>query len=77
MREKEIKNVFEDIKAKKFSKLKKQVEQEEQRVPNEMNSSRPTPRHVIIKMTEVKERVLNRAREKKGSLQGNLCKGNS
>ena len=30
-----------------------------------MNSNKPTPRHVKIKMTKVKERILNRAREKK------------
>lgn len=57
MREKEIKNVFEDVRAKNFSNLKKETGiqiQEEQRVPNEMNSNKPTPRH-IIKMTKVKE----------------------
>ena len=58
MREKEIKNVFEDVRDKNFSNLKKETGiqiQEEQRVPNEMNSNKPTPRHIIIKVTKVKE----------------------
>ena len=42
-----------------------QVE-EPQRVPNKRDAKRPTPRHVIIKMPEVKgkERILKAAREK-------------
>ena len=32
-----------------------------------MNPNRPTPRHIIIKMAEVKERILKAAREKKKS----------
>ena len=31
--------------------------QEAQRVPNKMNPKRPTPRHIIIKMTKVKENL--------------------
>ena len=40
--------------------------QEAQRVPNKMNSKRPTPRHIIIKMPSFKERerILKVAREK-------------
>ena len=39
--------------------------QEAQRVPNKLDAKRPTPRHIIIKMLEVKgkERVLKAARE--------------
>ena len=29
--------------------------QEAQRVPNKMDTKRPTPRHIIIKMPKVKE----------------------
>ena len=29
--------------------------QEAQRVPNKMDAKRPTPRHIIIKMTKVKD----------------------
>ena len=38
--------------------------QEAQRAPNQLNSKRPTPRHIIIKMVKVKERILKAAREK-------------
>ena len=42
--------------------------QEAQRVPNKLDSKRPTPRHIIIKMTRLKdnERILKVAREKWG-----------
>ena len=41
--------------------------QESQRVPNKMDTKRPTPRHIIIKMPKVKdkEQILKAAREKK------------
>ena len=41
--------------------------QEAQRVPTKRNPKRPTPRHIIIKMSKVKdkERILKAAREKK------------
>ena len=40
--------------------------QEAQRVPNKMDTKRPTPRHIIIKMPmfKDKERMLEAAREK-------------
>ena len=40
--------------------------QETQRDPNKMNSKRTTPRHIIIKMQNVKdkERILKAAKEK-------------
>ena len=38
--------------------------QEAQRAPNMQNPNRPTPRHIIIKMAKVKERILKAAREK-------------
>ena len=39
--------------------------QEAQRVPNKLDPKRTTPRHIIIKMTKVKdkERILKAARE--------------
>ena len=39
--------------------------QEVQRVPNKMNPNRTTPRHIIIKMSKVKDkkRILKAARE--------------
>ena len=53
--------------AENFPKLKKETDiqvQETQRVPNKVNPNRPTPRHIIIKMAKVKERILKAAREK-------------
>ena len=50
-----------------FLNLKKEPDiqvQEEQKVPNKMNQNRPTPRHIIIKIAKVKERILKTAREK-------------
>ena len=40
--------------------------QEAKRVPNKLNPKRTTPRHIIIKMSEAKdkERILKAAREK-------------
>ena len=40
--------------------------QEAQRVPNKMNSKRPTPRHITIKMSRFKDKegILNAASEK-------------
>ena len=40
---------------------------EAQRVPNKIDAKRPTPRHIIIKIPniKVKERILKAAREKK------------
>ena len=67
-REKGIKNVFEEILPEKFPNLKKETDiqvKEVQRIPNKMNPSRHTPRHIIIKIAKVvKERIPKAAREK-------------
>ena len=66
-RKKGIENVFEEVMAENFSNLKKESDiqvQEAQRVPNKINPNRPTPRHIIIKMAKVKEKILKTAREK-------------
>ena len=52
-----------------FPNLVKEIDiqvQEAQRVPNKLDPKRTTPRHVIIKMPNVKdkERILKAAREK-------------
>ena len=52
-----------------FPHLVKEIDmqvQEAQRVPNKMYAKRPTPRHIIIKMPNVKGkgRILKAAREK-------------
>ena len=63
--EKGIENVFKEM-AENFPNLKKpdMKIQKAQRAPNKMNPSRHTPRHIIIKMAKVKERILKAAREK-------------
>ena len=51
-----------------FPNLMKKIDtqvQEAQRVPDKMDAKRPTPRHTIIKMPNVKEKILKAAREKK------------
>ena len=66
-KEQEIVNLFEKI-MKNFPNLAKEIDmqvQEAQRVLNKMDTKRPTPRHIIIKMLKIKdkERILNSARE--------------
>ena len=65
-KEKGIENIFEEIMSKNFPNLKETdiKIQEAQRAPNKLNPNRTTPRHVIIKMAKVKERILKAAREK-------------
>ena len=72
-----VKNVFNEIMAEKFQNLKRETdiqEQEAQRVPNKRNTKRPTPRHIKIKMTKVKERIVKAAREKQSQIQENFHK---
>ena len=50
-----------------FPNLVKEIDmkvQEAQTVPKKMDAKRPTPRHIIIKMRTVKERILKESREK-------------
>ena len=56
-KEKGIENIFEEIMAESFPNLKHTdiMIQEAQRSPNKLNPSRPTPRHVIIKMAKIKD----------------------
>ena len=56
--------------AKKIQNSKKEIDiqvQEAQKVPNQMNLNRPTPRYVIFKITKIKDkdRIIKEAREKK------------
>ena len=58
-REQEIENLFERIMTENISNLMKDIDmqiQEAQRVPNKMNPRRLTPRHIIIKMSGVKDK---------------------
>ena len=64
--EKGIENIFEEIMAENYPNLKETgiKIQEAQRTPNKLNPNRPTPRHILIKMAKVKDRILKAAREK-------------
>ena len=58
-KEQEIENLFEKIMKKNFPNLMKEIDiqiQEAQRVSNKKGAKRPTPRHIIIKMSKVIER---------------------
>ena len=65
--EKGIENIFEVILSENFPNLKKTdiKIQEAERAPKKLNPNRPTPRHIIIKIAKVKERILKAARKKK------------
>ena len=64
-----MENLFEKIMKENLLHLVKEIDiqvQEAQRVPNKLDSSKTTPRHIIIKMPKVKdkERILKAEREK-------------
>ena len=68
-KEQEIENLFGNIMKEKFPNLVKEIDiqfQEAQRVPNKMDTKKPTLRHILIKMPKVKdkERILKAARER-------------
>ena len=55
----DVENLFEKIMKENFPNLAKEIDihiQEAQRVPNKMNPRRLTPRHIIIKMSGVKDK---------------------
>ena len=61
--------IFEEIIVENFPNIEKEIVnqvQEEQRVPYRINPRRNTPRHILIKLTNTKqkERILKAAREK-------------
>ena len=68
--EQEIENLHENIMEKNFVNLAKEIDfqevQEAQRVPKKLDSRKHTPRHIIIKLSKIKdkERILKAAREK-------------
>ena len=68
--EQDIENLYEKIMKEKFLNLVKEIGiqvQEAQRDSNKFNLKSTTPRHIIIKMSKVKdkENILKAAREKK------------
>ena len=59
--EQEIENLFEKIMKENFPNLAKEIHiqvQEAQRVPNKINTKRPIPRPIIIKMFKVEHKEL-------------------
>ena len=67
--EQEIENLIEKIMKENFFNLVKKIDiqvPEAQRVSNMLDPKRPTPRHIIIKMSKVKgkEIILKPSREK-------------
>ena len=61
--------IFEEIIIENFPNIGKEIvnqAQEVQRVPHRINPRRNTSRHILIKLTEIKdkERILKAAREK-------------
>ena len=66
-REKETEKIFQEIIAKKFPNMGKESLtqiQEAQRVPYKINPRRNTTRHILIKLTQIKdkEKILKAAR---------------
>ena len=68
--EQEIENLFENVMKENFPNLAKEIDfqevQEAQRVPKKLDSRRNTPRHIIIILPKIKQkvRILEAAREK-------------
>ena len=68
--EQEIGNLFEKIMKENFPSFVREIDilvQEAQRITDNMDAKRPTPRHTIIEMpnAKYKDRILKAAREKK------------
>ena len=59
----EIENLLEKIIKENFPNLVKETDiqvQEAQRIPNKLDPKRTTPRHIIIKMPKIKDKLLQR-----------------
>ena len=57
--EQEIENLFEKIMKENFPNLVREIDtqvQEAQTVPNKLDPKKTTPRHIIIKMPQFKDR---------------------
>ena len=68
-KEQEMGNLSEKIVKENFPNLVKEIDmqvQEAGRVPNKMDAKRPTPRQIIIKVPNIKdkEKILKEAKEK-------------
>ena len=68
-KKKDHEKIIEEIIVENFPKMEKEIiiqVQETQRVPNKINPRQNTPRHILIKLTNIKhkEQILKAAREK-------------
>ena len=69
-----MENLFENIMKENFPNLAKEIDvqevQEAQRIPKKLDPRRNTPRHIIIKLSKIKdqERILIAAREKERAI---------
>ena len=78
-KEQEMANLFEKIMKENFPNLVKETDmqvQEAQSVPNKMDANRLTPKHIIIKMPNVKDRenLTSSKRKEVSYLQGSSHK---
>ena len=70
-KEQEIGNLFEKIMKRNFPNLVKEMDmqvQEALRVPNKEDKKRPTPTHITIKMTKVKDKENLKSSKRKAEL---------
>ena len=66
-REKGPEKIFEEIIVENFPNMGKEIAtqvQEAQRVPGRINPRRNTPRHIVIKLAKLKDKLLKSTREK-------------
>ena len=68
-KEQRLENIFRQIGDEIFPNLRNELElgiQEVNRTPNYLNPKRPSPRHIVLKLTKIKdkERILRAARGK-------------
>ena len=71
-RKKGLEKIFEDIIAENFPNMGKEIVsqvQESQRVPSRINPKGNTLRHIVIKLTKIKDRVI---RSNKGKMTSNI-----
>ena len=71
-REKGPEKIFEEIIAENFSNMGKEIVnqvQEAQRVPSRINPRRSTLRHIVIKLTKMRDRAI---KSNKGKMTSNI-----
>ena len=68
--EQEVENLFEQMMKENFPNLVKEIDiqkvQRAQRIPKNLDPKRNIPRHIIIKLSKIKERENLKSSERKG-----------